>query len=232
MKRFLQTLPIFKGLKENDYSLLEKNTQLLPFSKHEVFFKKGDPVTRFFVLRQGKVKLFEDRKLTQREEIISVVSEGDCFDLSSLFHDHHRISAQALDEGEAGIFEIGFLQKFLKSSHPFSLNIAKLLSQKTAELIEDLTDLSLSSTKERLAKFLIREHEIQKRPSSFKLPLNQSQLASHLGTVREIVSRDLASLRKSKVIDSKQGEISVLDEAELKKIAEGFSFHPEPVSGQ
>jgi len=226
MKRFLPTLPLFKGLKETDYALLEKNAELRNFLKHETFFQKGDPVSYFYVIRQGKVKLFEDRKLTQREEIISVLGDGESFDLSSLFHDQHRISAQALEEGEACAFQINFLQKFIKSSHPFALNVAKTLSQKTAELIEDLTDLSLSSTKERLAKFLMREHEIQKKPSSFKLPLNQTQLASHLGTVREIVSRDLASLRKSRVIDSKQGEISVLDEDELKKIAEGFSFHP------
>lgn len=226
MKRFLPTLPLFKGLKETDYALLEQNAELRNFPRHETFFQKGDAVSYFYVIRQGKVKLFEDRKLTQREEIISVLGDGESFDLSSLFHDQHRISAQALEEGEACAFQINFLQKFIKSSHPFALNVAKTLSQKTAELIEDLTDLSLSSTKERLAKFLMREHEIQKRPSSFKLPLNQTQLASHLGTVREIVSRDLASLRKSRVIDSKQGEISVLDEDELKKIAEGFSFHP------
>jgi|SRR5690606_26674930 len=226
MKQFLSQTELFKNLSDEEYDLLEKHAEARSFDKHELFYEKDHHPGHLHLLQSGKVKVFDERKITQREEIIQVFSEGDVFDLTAVFIDHpYPLSAKALEAGDIILIEQTALQHLFENSNQFLRNAVRILSRINSQLMEGMSDLSLSTTKERLAKYLLREYHHQKRPSSFRLPLNQSQIASHLGTVREIVSRDLASLKKARVIESKQGEIAVLNPDELSHIAEGYTFH-------
>lgn len=226
MKQFLSKIHLFKGLPEKEYDFLEQHSQQKKLEKNDTIFEKGGAPDHLYVLKEGKAKLFDERKITQREEIIQVFSAEDVLDLASLFNQQpYPLSAQALESGEIISFPVSSLRELTDRSQIFLQNAADLLAKTTYELIEGMSDLSLSTTKERLAKYLLKEYHQQKSARSFRLPLNQSQIASHLGTVREIVSRDLASLKKARVIESNQGQIAVLNPEELSHIAEGYSFH-------
>lgn len=224
---FPQTI-LFKNLSPDELSFLKEHAEERKFKKNERVYEKGSDPFELFLIKLGKVKLFDERKITQREEIIHVFSQGDVFDLTSvLIQKPFPLSAQALEELEVFSFPQKTILDLFKKSAVFSRNCSTFLARLNTELTEEVSDLSLSTTKERLAKYLLREFKQQRRPSSFRLPLNQTQIASHLGTVREIVSRDLASLKKARVIESNQGEIAVLNPQELTQIAEGYSFHQE-----
>ena len=86
-------------------------------------------------------------------------------------------------------------------------------------LCQEVCDLSLSTTKERLAKYLLERYEEIGRKQRFLIPMTQSALASYLGTVRETLSRDLSALRKARVISFSQKKFQVVSPKELARIA-------------
>jgi CRP/FNR family transcriptional regulator len=226
MEPLLSRINLFKGLSDEELSLLDERSEHRELKKYEIIYEKGGSPSHLYLLKSGKVKIYDERKITQREEIIHVFSQGDVFDIPSvLIQKPFPLSAQSLEDSQVISFPQKIIQDLFHKSSVFPRNCAAFLSRLNSQLIEEVSDLSLSTTKERLAKYLLREFKQQRRPASFRLPLNQSQIASHLGTVREIVSRDLASLKKARVIESNQGEIAVLNPQELSQIAEGYSFH-------
>src|SRR5690606_11400972 len=108
------------------------------------------------------------------------------------------------------------IQQGVDQSHAFSKKIILYLAGKECDLCEEVCDLSLSTTKERLAKYLLKHFNNAEESRFFDLPLKQSELASHVGTVRETLSRDLADLKKAHIIETKKSSVRVIDYEELK----------------
>lgn len=220
MKKFLEKIALFKNLKPGEYSFLAKRIESKHFKKDEVIFKKNDEAKNLYLVKQGQVKLYNLRKGTGKEEIVCVIRPGGNFCLAPLLsREKLHINAKALFETEVAVISKSVLQELIDASHQFSKNIITSLAGKECDLCEEVCDLSLSTTKERLAKYLVGEFEKLGGKKKLRLGLKQGQLASHLGTVRETLSRDMASLKKSKVIDHRKGTIALLDEGELIQIA-------------
>jgi hypothetical protein len=78
---------------------------------------------------------------------------------------------------------------------------------------------------ERVARHLEAAAKAAGRPlaagTTFELALTQEQLATRLGTVRELVARTLAQLRRSGVIAQRGRRVTILDPAQLATCARG-----------
>jgi CRP/FNR family transcriptional regulator len=80
-------------------------------------------------------------------------------------------------------------------------------------------DLALRSVTERLARHL----EAAADGEVVNLGLTQEQLASRLGTVRELVSRALAELERGGLIERRRSKIVLRDAERLAALARGES---------
>ncbi|GEM_PF-3740880 len=217
MKSLLSEVSIFQNISGLDCSSLEKKIEVKKFKKGDVLFNQGDPANRLFVINKGFVKLFRCRQGSQKEEIVCLVRPQEYCCLAPvltrpLFH----LGAKAIVDTEAVIIPKQSLISLLNRSHVFAKNIVIALAGKECDLCEEVCDLSLQTSKERLAKYLLEQ--TSKERKTFSLNLTQSQLAAHLGTVRETLSRDFSALKKAKLIRLHKGLISILNEAELIRL--------------
>jgi len=220
MKDLLSQLPLFKNLLAEDYSLLEKQSELKRFKKDELIFQKNETADALYLVKKGLVKLYNLRKGTGKEEIVCVIRPQGNFCLAPLLsREKLHINAKAINDTEVVVVPKTTIEQLNEESHQFSRNVIRSLAGKECDLCEEVCDLSLSTTKERLAKYLIGEFEKLDKKKTLRLALKQGQLASHLGTVRETLSRDMASLKKARVIDHKKDTVTLLDQEELIQIA-------------
>ncbi|WP_045234479.1 Crp/Fnr family transcriptional regulator, partial [Deinococcus pimensis] len=95
--------------------------------------------------------------------------------------------------------------------------VVSYFARRQRDLIERLQTLLFSELDERLASHLL---VMTRREAVYRLPTN-SELASLLGTVPELVSRKLGEFYRQGFVDLHRRELRVLNEAALTALAEG-----------
>lgn len=95
----------------------------------------------------------------------------------------------------------------------------RILAARTRRFAAAIEALSLRSVLERLASFLIREHE-REGHTTIELGATREELAAHLGTVREEVSRALSHLKCLGIIDVDGRTVHLLRSDRLRELAE------------
>jgi CRP-like cAMP-binding protein len=219
MSSFLSSISLFSGLEANLLEELGSAAKKRSFIQDEIIFRSGEMADKLHLVTKGVVKLFNSRPGSAKEETVCVIHPGGFFCLAPVINKEElHINAKALQDVESLELSSDLIHDFIERSHPFAKNIIRHLSRKECDLCEEVCNLSLSTTKERLAKYLLDHADPRNISKAFSLRMNQTELASVLGTVRETVSRDLSDLRKSGLISLKQQAVSILNEEELKKL--------------
>jgi len=220
MNPILSSIPIFQGLKDQELAFLTTNATQETLAKDEVVFEVGSPPESLYIVLSGQVKLYNIRKGSTKEEIVCLSGPGHYFCLAPvLSREVMHINAKTIKETDLLVIPKSDLEQLIDQSHTFAKNIIRALAGKECDLCEQVCDLSLTSTKERLAKYLL-DYSRELNKTHFKLPVRQNELASHLGTVRETLSRDFSSLRKAGLIDMSASRIKILDQKGLSQIAQ------------
>ena len=92
--------------------------------------------------------------------------------------------------------------------------------EKTVERFSDvmwvMQQALFVSLDKRLAMFLLDEIAVS---ADNKINMTQEQIARHLGTAREVVTRMLKHLAADSVLELSRGSITVLDKNKLRSIA-------------
>ncbi|MEW5829989.1 MAG: helix-turn-helix domain-containing protein, partial [Chloroflexota bacterium] len=103
-------------------------------------------------------------------------------------------------------------------AHPHTaLQIIQNMADKMIELVTYAADLSLKTVEARFIKLLLEQAEgevLERRRWT-----NQAELAAHLGTVPDVLSRVTRDLMKAGLIEMGRQQIRILDRAGLARRA-------------
>jgi CRP/FNR family transcriptional regulator, cyclic AMP receptor protein len=101
-----------------------------------------------------------------------------------------------------------------------SLKVLQVVGSRLRRLVGIIEELSFTTLRHRLISWLLREAEAHGRPvgkgTVFELGMTHQELAAHIGTVRELVSRNLARLQAQGLIHTQGREITILDREGLE----------------
>ena len=92
----------------------------------------------------------------------------------------------------------------------------QLISSRFSEVMWLMEQIMWKSFDKRLAGFLLEESGLE---GSETLKLTHERIASHLGTAREVVTRMLRYFQSEGMVRLSRGEITIIDEAALRKLA-------------
>ena len=104
--------------------------------------------------------------------------------------------------------------------HPeVALKVLRVVGGRLRRLVGIIEELSFTTVRHRLVAVLVRLAKLARKPgsneSTFNLPVNNNELAAQIGTVRELVSRNLSRLQSEGLITMEGRKIIVPD---LKRI--------------
>ena len=105
-----------------------------------------------------------------------------------------------------------------------ALALLEILARRVRRFAALAADLAFREVAERVARHLEATAHAEGRVAvgtTFELALTQEQLATRLGTVRELVARALAQLRRSGVVAQRGRRVTILDPARLATRARG-----------
>lgn len=222
---FVGHCPLFSGLPAEDVEALGQVARLRRLPKGEVLFLEGQPAEGFYIVAEGRVKVF--RLSPQgREQILHVVGAGGSLAEAALFAGStYPASAEALEPSTVVFFPREDFARLLRSRAELALNLIGAMARKLREFAGLIEELSLTSVRARLARYLLSRQPVGsgERPGWIELGLSKGALASRLGTVPETLSRSLASLSGQGLITVDGRRVRILDAETLREIAAGLT---------
>jgi CRP-like cAMP-binding protein len=212
----LKTSPYFSGLSD---SLLNSMTGYI-FEKKadrgEIIVYEGDSAEALFFVVSGVVKVFKT-SADGKEQIFGIIRPGETFnDVPVLSGGENLISAGAMSAVVLNGIKKKDMESMIKENPQVALNVVHVLSRRVQELVSMVEDFSFRHVSGRVAKILL-EYTLDAGDGRPKL--TQQEMASMIGTAREMVGRSLKALEKEGAIRMERNRIVITDQKALREMA-------------
>ncbi len=217
-RQILKYSPFFSGLSDQDLDALMDIARIREHPRGELLFSDGEEATGFFVVLDGKVKVY---KLSPdgKERILHIIQPGGTFAEAAIFGNGlYPAYAEPLQVSKLFFLpKDGFLNLLMDNGR-IAVNMIAGLSKFLRQFANQIEDLTFKDVPSRLARYLMElSHGSQK---TVELPISKSQLASNLGTVSETLSRTLRKLSEDDLIIVTGKKFDILDFDRLEELAE------------
>jgi len=216
----LSSIPGFSGLSQNQLEALRQIVADKHFNKGEIIFSEGDEGNGFYVVADGKVKIFKS-SIEGKEQILHIYGPGNPFGEVPVFSGKQfPANAQAMVKSHLLFFPRTAFVALLANNPSLAMNMLAVLSMRLREFTVQIENLSLKEVPGRLASYLIYLADEQKAGDHISLTISKGQLASLLGTIPETLSRILAKMSSRHLIEVSGRDIKLLDRRGLDDLAE------------
>jgi CRP-like cAMP-binding protein len=215
----LRRTPLFASLSPSELEALASRTLERHFDPGQVLFHEGDPCHGFVVLGQGSVKIFKTSP-SGREIMLAVESAPSSVAEVPLFDGGpYPATVIAIDAVEAILISKQDFRQVCHQHPEVALKVLSEVGQRLRQLVGVVEAVSFGSVRQRLARTLL-EFGKTNPDGSFTLPATHQELASRLGTVREVVSRNLSRFQSEGLIRIEKRQGKLIDPDGLEREAE------------
>lgn len=211
----LSRAAIFSGLTEAELAFLAQCTVQRRFTAGEAVFGEGEPCTGLYVVESGQVRIFKSSP-GGREHVLSIEGPGSSVAELPVFDGgNYPASVSAITDAT-----LLFVSKqdfhALCLAHPqVALKVLRVVGARLRRLVGIIEELSFTTVRHRLAAFLVRLAKASgsRSPQDIEvvLPANNQELASQIGTVRELISRNLSRFQAEGMIKIDGRNVVVTD---------------------
>lgn len=215
----LGRIPLFAALSPAEREALAACAIEKRYSAGQMLFSEGEPSSGMFVLTRGRVKIFKSspsgREITLTiEQAPSTVAEVPLFDGGA-----YPASVSALEGVTALVIRKEDFHRVCRQNPDLPLKMLAVVGRRMRQLVALIETLTFGSVRQRLAQTLL-EYQRQAGGQRFLLPLTQEELAFQLGTVREVVSRNLSRFQAEGLLRVERRRVTILDREGLVREAE------------
>ncbi len=178
-------------------------------------FSEGEPCAGLYVVESGSVRIFKSSP-GGREQVLSIEGPGGSVAELPVFDGGNYPASVVAMEDSVLLFVSRQDFQLLCLTHPqVSLKVLKVVGARLRRLVGIIEELSFTTVRHRLSAYLLRlaQKEGHKVAQGIEvtLPANNQELASQIGTVRELVSRNLSRLQAEGLISIEGRALIVRD---------------------
>jgi CRP-like cAMP-binding protein len=215
----LARIALLAALSETELQALANRAVERRFAPEEVLFWEGEACAGIFLLIEGSVKIFKTspggrEMMLALETAPSTVAELPLFDGGP-----YPASVRAVEPVAALFINKSDFQQVCRQFPDVALKLLAVVGHRLRHLVAVVESMTFGSVTQRLARLLV-DTARQAGGDQFDLPLTHQELASRLGTVREVVSRNLARFRAEGLVRIQGHQVQILDREGLEREAE------------
>lgn len=216
----LLRIPLFRSLNAGALRELAARATLRTFAADEVLWHAGAEPRGFFVIVDGMVRVV--RTVQGRQHVIHVERAGGTLGDVALFEGApYPATAIAECRTECVAVTRDGLAAAIRQDPELALLLLGRLAARVRHVIGRLDGLAARSVSARLAGYLL-ERRARAGTEVFTLGGSHAAVAEELGTVREVLGRNLRALRgRGLIAAGANGSVRIVDEIGLRAAAEG-----------
>jgi CRP/FNR family cyclic AMP-dependent transcriptional regulator len=210
----LRKTVLFSELSEPQLNYIGERAMVRYFEAGQLIFSEGEACAGLWIIETGKVRIFKSSP-SGREQVLAIEGPGSSVAELPVF-DGGRYPASAAPVNEAKLLFISkedFQSLCLK--HPeVALKVLRIVGRRLRGLVGIIEELSFTTVRHRLISLLVRTAKEGNRTSEgveITLAENQQELAAQMGTVRELISRNLSRLQAENLILVEGRKIVITD---------------------
>lgn len=223
----LSQIPQFKDVDEATLQRQSRRCTWRTYDENELIIDYEDETRDVRFIISGSVRIIL-RIATGKEVILTEMKDGEFFgEIAAIDEEGRSANVTALNRTRICAMPQSVFVEMVESQPSFNRLIMKTLATRVRHLNSRLAEHCFLQTKHRLYTELLRQsrprlgHEGQR---SISPPPTQKDLASRIGTRREVVSREIASLKRSRIVDKTTGALVLCDLPKLNAlISEGWA---------
>lgn len=212
-------IPLFHDLNPPEVEALTARAIEKRFRPGENLFIEGELCTGIYLVLDGQVRIYKSarsgREITLAIEAApSSVAEVPLFDGGA-----YPASVAALGEVRGAFLHTKAFQQVCLAHPEVALKMLAVVGRRVRQLVSVIELVTFGSVRQRLAGVLL-EYGREAGGNTFTLKATHQELASRLGTVREVVSRNMSRFQADGLIRLTGRRVELLDAGELQREAE------------
>ena len=200
----LSRTQLFSGLSDREFEFLLERVSSRKYSAGEIVFSEGEPCAGLFVVESGSVRIFKSSP-GGREQVLSIEGPGGSVAELPVFDGGNYPASVVAVEDAVLLFVSKQDFQALCLAHPaVALKVLKVVGGRLRRLVGIIEELSFTTVRQRLGAYLLRMAQSEGRRVAqgveVTLPANNQELAAQIGTVRELISRNLSRLQAEGIV--------------------------------
>jgi len=222
----LANIEPFRSLRGDAREALAARAVLRKFRTGQCLWRAHDESRGLFFVLDGRVRIVRDVGL--RQHVVHVEGAGATLGEVPLFDGgSYPASAVAAEPTTCVVFDRASLRAVMATHPDLAWSLLGRLAARIRQLVERLSSRTGDPLQARLASYVLS----RPRAASGAIELGETQqaVAEELGTVREIVVRQLGLLVEAGLLERRgRGQYAVIDEIGLSLIARRAPWRRKP----
>jgi CRP/FNR family transcriptional regulator len=215
----LSEIALFSALDETELQELAQRAVERRFAADQMLFWEGEPCAGIFLIIEGTVKIFRTSS-GGREVMLAIESAPATVAELPLFDGGpYPASVRALDRVVSLFINKSDFQQVCRQYPDVGLKVLAVVGRRLRHLVGLVEAMTFGSVTQRLARLLLDTSKAA-GSDTFELPVTHQEIASRLGTVREVVSRNLARFRAEGLIKIQGHQMQIVNRPGLEQEAE------------
>jgi CRP-like cAMP-binding protein len=218
---------LFSNLSPEELRLLAGHAVRKRFTQGELLFSEGEACKGLHVIVSGKLRIFKS-STSGREQVLAVEGPGGSVAELPVFDGGpYPASVSAVEDSLILFISRSDFRSFCLAHPEVALKLLAVVGARLRRLVGIIEELSFTTVRQRLASVLVRLAQTEGKPTEagveIQLPGSHQDLAHQLGTVRELVSRNLMRLQAEGLVQVEARHITLLDLPGLTALLEDGS---------
>ena len=204
-------------LSDNSLTTLDNNAKKLSFNKGKTIIHKGQKIGGAYLVQSGTLRIYTMDSNGNEKPIYNLNSDEICvFSINCILKQIVYPAWVTVDTETAQVLAIPTPTfRSLYENEPMVRDfVMDSLSERIFDLMSSIEEASIYDINHRINSFLIRAC-----PDDQVLNISHQEIATRLGTAREVVSRHLKQLEKSSYLKLSRMHIKILLPEALAKIS-------------
>ncbi len=204
----LRRVPLFTDLSDLQLGAIAARATRKRYERYSTVFSEGDACRELLIVEEGSVKLVKSAA-NGRQQLIGIERTGNTLAEIPIFDGGlHTVTALVMEPSVLVRLDADHFRSVCLQQPEVAANFIKVLGHRLRRLENLVEELSFSTVRGRLITYLLRLAAEQGRSSGsfvdFELNENNEELAARIGTVRELISRNLGRLHNDGLIEMRR----------------------------
>ncbi|MGD8278952.1 MAG: Crp/Fnr family transcriptional regulator [Gemmatimonadota bacterium] len=208
---------LFQGLDPTAARRLRRAAVVRDYAAGTVIWREGEPSRGLALIETGRIRVV--RSIGGRQFVVHTEGPGGTLgEIPTFDGGTYPATAVAASRCRCAFLPAEAVLAAVDADPAFARALLARLGRRLRGLVGRLADATTGTVRSRLAAHLLARAALA-GGGPFSLDGTQAELAEELGTVREVVARELSRLRARRIIaGAGRGRFRLVDEAGLERI--------------